>query len=271
MYHKDKSLGLILGQGALTKNLIENCKKKKIKFFIISLDGNYNESYGKSDLILKYNELGNIFKYLRINSIPQVLFLGKIKKKKLINIRPDFITLYYLIKLLLFYFKGDGELLNKVLELFISKDIKIIDPRVLLLNNLCKRYDNKALGPNNSLSKKEAKEFFLLAKKFGEKDIGQAVIISDNKVVLGEDKNGTDHLIKNFKKSKFSKPAFLVKVSKPNQDLFIDLPTIGPTTISNIIKAGIKGLIVEDNKTLIENPKLTLKMIKENNLLYHVF
>ena len=120
------------------------------------------------------------------------------------------------------------------------------------------------------MKRKEIRDYFLLAKKFGEKDLGQAVIISDKKIILCEDSNGTDHLINKFKKNKYSKPSYLVKVSKPNQDLIIDLPTIGPTTIKNISKAGIAGIIVEDNKTLIENPRLTYKIIRENKLFFHV-
>ena len=58
-------------------------------------------------------------------------------------------------------------------------------------------------------------------------------------------------------------------MSKPQQNLKIDLPTIGPTTILNIINSGLNGLIVENKKTLVENPNLTFKLIKDNNLLYY--
>ena len=34
-------------------------------------------------------------------------------------------------------------------------------------------------------------------------------------------------------------------------------------TIKNMIKAGIKGVIVENKKTFIENPNITFKIIKK--------
>ena len=53
-------------------------------------------------------------------------------------------------------------------------------------------------------------------------------------------------LLKNlFFKENF-KFSCLVKASKPNQDIRVDLPTIGPQTIKNMIKVGINGIIVEE-------------------------
>ena len=269
MYHKQKLLGLILGEGLITKTLINNCKKKKIKTFIIAIENNYNIKYGKPDLILNYNKIGNIFKFLKAQDISQVIFLGKIKKKKLLKFRPDFITLFYLAKLLFDYNKGDSKIIDKIARIFIKKKINIIDPRELLKDNLCDKTYNYLYKKNKTITLTKIKEYFRLAKEFGKKDLGQSVIVVNNHILFSENEKGTDYLIKRFTREKISEPAFLVKVSKPEQNLKIDLPTIGPTTILNIINSGLNGLIVENKKTLVENPALTFKLIKDNNLLYY--
>ena len=271
MYHKKKIVGLLLGSGMLAKTLIDNCKKKKIKTHIISLDNSFNLGVYKPDLILEYDKIGNIFKYLKKNKISQIVLLGKIKKKSLFKIRPNLITLYYLLILCFHYNKGDGRLINKIIDLFYKKNIKILDPRIFLKNNLCNKKDKNNLNLNKILSNKKIREYFLIAKKYSKNDFGQSVIISNNKIILGEDDNGTDFLIKKFADLKFKDPAFLVKVTKPHQSLKVDLPTIGPTTVNNIVSAGLKGLIVEDKKTLVENPSLTFKIIKNNNLFYYAY
>ena len=195
--------------------------------------------------------------------------MGKVEKKKFFKIRPNLITLYYLIKLIFFYNKGDGKLINKIINIFLKKKIDIIDPRVFLKDNLCnKKYNNLSKFKQNLTSRK-INEYFLLAKKFGKKDLGQAVIISKDKILLAEDRKGTDFLIKKFKTLNIKESAYLVKVSKPNQDLNIDLPTIGPSTIENMVKSNIQGLIVESKKTLIENPVLTFRIIKKYKLLFY--
>ena len=84
MYHKNKVVGLVLGSGMLAKTLVNNCKKKKIKVHIISLEDSFELGTHEPDTILEYDKIGNIFKYLKNNHISQIVFLGKVKKKKFI-------------------------------------------------------------------------------------------------------------------------------------------------------------------------------------------
>ena len=130
MYHKDKVVGLVLGSGLLAQTLVKNCKKKKIRIHIISLENSFELEPHKPDLILEYDKIGNIFKYLKNNHISQVVFLGKVKKKSLYKIRPNLVTLYYLLRLSLNYNTGDGRLINKILDIFYKKNIKVLDPRI---------------------------------------------------------------------------------------------------------------------------------------------
>ena len=104
--------------------------------------------------------------------------------------------------------------------------------------------------------------YFNIAKRNGSLDKGQSVIVDKNKILLREDRKGTDNLILRYKllnrKDNFS---LLVKVCKPKQNIYFDLPTIGPDTIMNIHLSGIKGIIVEKNNSLIANPEETFKLI----------
>ena len=43
----------------------------------------------------------------------------------------------------------------------------------------------------------------------------------------------------------------LVKLRKPQQDMRIDLPTIGTTTIENLHKAGMRGVAIHAGNALI--------------------
>ena len=271
MYHRKKSLGLILGGGELTRTLINNCKKKKIKIYIIAIKENYSLDDVKPDIEISFDKIASIFSYLKKKNITQVILLGSIKKKPLFKIRPNFITFFYLLKIFLVYAKGDGELINKVLKVFQSKNIDIIDPRTLLKKNLCNSKLNNLIKFKKYININKIKKYFILAKRYGQTDKGQAIIISDGKVLFSEDSNGTDCLINKFKYIKKYKFSCLVKVSKPNQDIRVDLPTIGPKTIENMVKVGINGIIVEHERTFIESPVLTFKLIKRNNILFYAY
>ena len=109
-----------------------------------------------------------------------------------------------------------------------------------LKNNLCDKTYNYLYKENKTITLTKIKEYFRLAKEFGKKDLGQSVIIVNNHILFSENEKGTDYLIKRFKREKINEPAFLVKVSKPEQNLKIDLPTIGPTTIFKYYKFRLK-------------------------------
>ena len=49
------------------------------------------------------------------------------------------------------------------------------------------------------------------------------------------------------------KGAVVVKVSKPNQDMRFDVPTVGLKTLESMIEVGARVLAVESGKSLLMN------------------
>lgn len=263
-------LAIIAGAGQLVDSYICICKKNKIDFFLIGIDGFYKNKKYKAHNIIKLNNIGKIFQIIKLNNISNIVFLGSVNKPVLYKLRPDITTIYYLIILFFNYFKGDDKLLTKICNIFIGKGYKIIDPRIILKKNIANNKLNNYKKFKKKINITQLKKYYYLAKEFGLKDLGQSIIVSNNNILLEEDRRGTDNLINRYNKS-VSKGKFdlLVKSSKPKQNLYIDIPTIGPDTILNLHKANLKGLIIECNKTFIVNPKKTFYLIKKFNLLYY--
>jgi DUF1009 family protein len=98
-------------------------------------------------------------------------------------------------------------------------------------------------------------------------DVGQAVVIQDGLVLGVEAIEGTDALIE--RAGALQRPGLggvLVKTAKRQQDKRADLPTIGPETLRKAAKAGLRGISVEAQKTLLLNKEETLKLAEENGL-----
>ena len=271
MQIKDNSkLAIIAGNGDLVLSCIKTCYKQNINVYVIGIDGFYENKNYKPNLILNLNKIGNIFSILKNQKIKYVLFIGSIRKPSLFRLRPDIITLYYILLILLNYFRGDDNLLTKIYKIFNQKGFKILDVRRLLTNNIANSLNNNLDNFKKNINLKLIKEYFNLAKKIGSLDKGQAVIVNKGNVLLKEDRRGTDNLISRYrllnKEDEFS---LLVKISKPNQNLYFDLPTIGPNTIKNIFISGIKGIIIEKDNSLIVKPKETFNLIKKYNLFYY--
>ena len=269
MQIKRGKLAIIAGGGDLVLSSIKSCKTQKIKYFLIGIKEFYKDSAFAPDACLSLNNIGNIFSILYEEKIKYIIFIGKVNKPSLLSLRPNLITIYYILLILLYYFRGDNALLSKIYNIFIRKGFKVLDVRKFLKDNVANNYNNY-----NKFKKKitldQITYYFNIAKRNGSLDKGQSVIVNKNRILLREDRKGTDNLIFRYKLlNRSDNFSLLVKVCKPNQNIYFDLPTIGPKTIKNLFLSGIKGIIVEKNKSLIANPEETFKLIKKYNLFYY--
>lgn len=109
-----------------------------------------------------------------------------------------------------------------------------------------------------------ARDALALARKAGALDLGQAIVVAGRRVIAAEDIMGTDALLKRVQTYRAlglvadgTSPLVLAKAAKPAQPLFVDLPAIGPVTVSKARKAGIALIVVQADATvLIERHKL---------------
>jgi len=100
-------------------------------------------------------------------------------------------------------------------------------------------------------------------------DIAQSVVINNGYVLAIEGPEGTDEMIKRSgylsKKLKLKNKSILIKFPKANQDLRVDLPTLGLDTVKNCIKANIKGIAVKKSQNIILERDKIFNLTKKNN------
>jgi DUF1009 family protein len=88
------------------------------------------------------------------------------------------------------------------------------------------------------------------AKEMGRLDVGQSVMVKLKTVLAVEAIEGTDRAILRAGELCPRGGFTVVKVAKPQQDMRFDVPTVGPTTIENMRKAGGAVLAIEAGKTI---------------------
>ncbi len=270
MQIKKRKLAIIAGGGDLVSSSIESCKTQNINYFLIGIKEFYENIAFTPDVYLSLNNIGNIFSILDKEKIKYIIFIGKVNKPSLLSLRPNILTIYYILLILLYYFRGDDELLTKIYNIFIRKGFKVIDVRKLLKNNIANNKNNNYKKFKNKITLDQISYYFNIAKRNGSLDKGQAVIVDKNQILLREDRKGTDNLILRYKLlNRSDNFSLLVKICKPKQNIYFDLPTIGPETIKNIYLSGIKGIIVEKHNSLIAKPKETYELINKYNLFYY--
>ncbi len=90
-------------------------------------------------------------------------------------------------------------------------------------------------------------------------EIGQTVVVKDKSIVAVEAMEGTDQTIMRGLKIA-GKGAVVVKVSRPKQDFRYDIPVVGETTFSMMIKGKAAVLALEAERTLMVNKEKMVEL-----------
>ncbi|MFP4475351.1 MAG: LpxI family protein [Desulfatibacillaceae bacterium] len=91
---------------------------------------------------------------------------------------------------------------------------------------------------------------FNVARKIGEMDVGQCVVVKKGSVVAVEAIEGTDATIRRGGELA-GDGCVVVKVCKPNQDPRFDLPACGLDTVRTLAAAGASVLAVEAGRSIV--------------------
>jgi UDP-2,3-diacylglucosamine hydrolase len=96
-----------------------------------------------------------------------------------------------------------------------------------------------------------------LCRTISRLDIGQSIAVVDRDVIAVEAVEGTNAMIERAGQLCRSGGWTLIKVSNTNQDMRVDVPTVGTTTIEKLASARAGCLVLEPGKTImLEKPKV---------------
>ena len=104
------------------------------------------------------------------------------------------------------------------------------------------------------------------------RDIGQGVVIRNSHVITIEGPGGTDIMLKRagvlLKRLSYKnkKQGILLKFPKQNQDLRVDLPTVGIKTVKKCSKIGLKGIFVKENQNIFLNRSKCINLANKNKM-----
>ncbi len=265
------SICIIGGYDDLSKSLFNKLKNKyKSTIFINLLSTNY---YVKN--LYNYNifELKKILDLLRLQNVKDIIFLGKIVRPDLSKFRKDGIVENYIPNLVNAYKKGDGAVLDVVVDIFRKHSFRAVSPF---------KYCDEFSLSNSDVFKTCKKEDLIDIKKssdlldvLSKYDNAQSVVCAGGYIIAIEAVEGTDALLsrarllrKDLDQIKI-KAGFLVKKIKRNQSKLIDLPVVGPKTLKLIKKANLKGLAIDIKNTLIYKKEYFLRLAKEYDLIIY--
>lgn len=267
-------IALIAGNGALPCQIADGLAASGREFRIVAIKGEADRhTQARADTQLGWGEIGRLYKFLKKTDCREVLLIGGVSKRPdFTSILGDFGTLKRLPTIIRALAGGDDSLLTKVIRLFEDEGyrvvgIKDVAPQLLAASGVLGSVQPK---PDHW---RDLELALKATERLGELDIGQAAVAVGGRVVALEGAEGTDAMLERCADLRQigrirarGRAGVLVKTAKPNQDLRVDLPAVGPKTIDLAVAAGLAGIAVEASGALIAEREETIRKADSANL-----
>jgi hypothetical protein len=257
-----KKLGIIAGGGVLPRLLIEHCQEEGRDYFVIAIENNADKAIFTPQIPhqwIRIGQAGTGFKLFAEQGIEEVVMIGTIRRPTVADLVPDIRTATFFAKIGLKSLGDDG-ILRAVIKEVESENMRVIGIHEVMPELLVKSGVLSKHKPDKQ-AQADVERGIEAALALGKLDIGQSVVVQQGLVLGVEGIEGTDELIKRCGTyQRKGSGGVLVKLRKPQQDMRIDLPTIGVKTIENLHAAGLRGVAVHAGNALIVDEPEVLKL-----------
>ena len=259
------NIGIIAGGGQFPLIVADAAKKQGLRVTAVAFEGEADkELSGRVDEIewIRLGQLGKLIKVFKHRNVSKALMAGTINKSKMFGkIKPDIKGLAFLSKFAIFH---DDNILRALADELNEEGIQIVSSTLYL---------PELLAPEGCLTKRkpdkeEKKDIELgwkIAKELGKLDIGQCAVVRKKTILALEAIDGTNATILRGGKIAGGR-AVIVKVSKPDQDMRFDVPSVGIDTIKAMIEANASVLAVEAGKTLVFDREKMIELANSNKI-----
>ncbi|MFA5353619.1 MAG: UDP-2,3-diacylglucosamine diphosphatase LpxI [Thermodesulfovibrionales bacterium] len=251
-------IGIIAGSGALPALIAQDARERGIRVVTVAIENLASPDIEPVSDELKWinvGKLGELIDTLKGAGVQKAIMAGKVPKSLLYTtkVTPDLRAIKLLFSL---RDKSDDSILNAITKELQKEGIEIIETAA---------FSPGLLTPEGVLTAKkptadELKDIdfgWRIAKEIGRLDIGQSVVVKGQAVLAVEAIEGTDEAI--LRGGKWSgEGAVVVKVSKPQQDMRLDVPVIGMDTLRAMISVKATVLALEAQRSIIIDRKAVL-------------
>lgn len=259
-----KKIGLIAGEGEFPLILAKELKDRAYEIVAVCFSQEQKgrlKPWVEKVEVISIGQFGRLINVFKKEKVKELVFLGKVDKSKALRIGiPDFKALMLWKKL---KNREDNSILKAAADELEKEGFTVKGPAEFL---------QKFLTPEGVLTKRHPTEEewedirygFNIAKKIGELDVGQCVVVKNKMTVAVEAMEGTDATI--LRAGTLRKDTVVVKVAKPIQDFRLDLPVVGLNTIENLLKAKARVLVLEAEKTFFLQREEAIRLAEKHDI-----
>lgn len=253
-------LGIIAGLGELPGAIAESAIASGQGVYILRLKG--FEEPALADYpgdVVGMGEIGGALKRFKAAGCEEIVFAGIVKRPHFADLKLDLKGAALLPKVISEARKGDDALLRVLVGVFERNGFKVIGSHEAHAQLLVPA--GLIAGPQpteNDMA--DIEHAARVAAASGTLDIGQGAVVCNGLVLAVEAQEGTDAMLERcaslpetIRGTASDRRGVLVKRPKPDQELRIDLPAAGISTVERVAAAGLAGLALQSDGALMLN------------------
>lgn len=243
-------LAILAGQGALP-HLIAAARPEALfaMFEGVAVDVPPNET-----LVVSYERFGEMFNALHAKGVTEVVFAGSLARPVLDPSRFDAKTQELAPRFFAAMQGGDDGLLRTVVGAFEEHGFQVRGAHEIA-EDLTAAPGLLAGAEPSAQDAKDIARAQAVLDALGAQDVGQGVVVAAGQVLGIETAQGTDAMLRFVAETpealRKAGKGVLVKGAKPEQELRVDMPTIGPKTIELAAAAGLAGVVIDAGRVLL--------------------
>lgn len=247
------TLGIIAGGGDLPLRVAEAASRAGRPVFVAILDG-YGEPEafaGVPHATFRWGQAARMLAALREAGVRQIMLAGRVTRPSLLSLRPEASSMALLSRIGRAAFRGDDSILTAVIGVLREDGFEILGAQEVLDDLL--PHPGLLAGPEpDATARDDIRRGIEVCRALGVADVGQGCVVQQGLVLAVEAIEGTDAMLARAAGLRREGPGgVLVKCVKPGQSRLADLPTIGAETVRGAVAAGLRGLAIEADGTIV--------------------
>lgn len=202
------------------------------------------------DTVFRLETLGSLLIELGHAGITQVCFCGAIERPPLDPSALDEHTKPLVPLMMEALGQGDDGALRAVASLFEQTGFRVLGAHDLAPDLIAPPGVLTEAWPDGQM-RKDAGLGFGILQALAPFDVSQACVVGQGQLLGLETVAGTDALMAGLPDAAGRSKAVLIKGPKTGQDSRLDMPTIGPDTVTTAKAAGLRGIVVDAGDVII--------------------
>jgi len=264
--NSDNKIALFAGALSLPFLTRDALRKNGWDVYVIGLKNFYDPKLNP-DLVIRVGGAGRAARECKKRGIRKLTFVGALGHLNLFDIRPDLWSLSVLISVIKHQRGYDS------MAIAFTKALEKRGYEVVAAQDLAPELTFERAGVLTKKRPTRADEKIIaraieVSHTIGAADIGASVVV-DKQVLAVEAAEGTARMLERvveMRRGNKKRGGVFAKMTKPGQDLRIDIPAIGVDTVNAVADARLNGIVVNTKTCFVVDKDLVIKTANDRGI-----